>query len=166
VLLQLGPRNGDEALSLLLMTEDLFQRWAADAYGDANPLTTDAEREWDALTPAFSAVLRFLIQGGATSPLVKTYFRKDYHVPLAERFSDAVRKAALILNKPMSAEAGGAVRFARRTLCFRAHLAALQAAEATLGCMNSSGQVVPPQLADPIPAARLGLTLPKPRQLG
>jgi hypothetical protein len=45
VVMQLEPQSDDELLSLLLLVEDLFQSWAADAYGTEQPLTADAERE-------------------------------------------------------------------------------------------------------------------------
>jgi hypothetical protein len=102
VLLQLEPQTNDEMLSLPLLTEDLFQSWAGEAYA-SQELTTQAESEWDAMTCAFSAMTRWLLHNGAKSPLTKTYFRADYRAPLAEQMLDAVRQAALILTKPAPA---------------------------------------------------------------
>jgi hypothetical protein len=90
----LEPQSADEALSLLLLADSAFQEFVADAYNAQNgELAACQDAAWDNVTRALAAIVRWLHNNGAVSPLLKDHFSKANLLPPEEEAAAALMKA-------------------------------------------------------------------------
>ena len=86
----LEPGNADEALSLLLLVDSAFHDFAGEAYGGERSLPDDAEAQWNTITRALHALVRWLHRGGAVSPLIDEHFTGGNLVPPSVQTAEAL----------------------------------------------------------------------------
>jgi hypothetical protein len=105
ILLGLEPENLEEALSLLLIFADSLDDFVNAYVDDAGDGDDPAGRDLDSLNEALHAIARQLIQRGARSPLVGTYFPVGCDVPRADDLAAAVALARQLTEEALQEEA-------------------------------------------------------------